>query len=62
MIDHIVNDKDNIVYPDRFAKQLRNSVAFSQLDGEGMREMESQQINAMKKRTERTYFKTICYE
>ena len=48
LIDHIVNDKDKIVYPNRFAKQLRNSFALSQLDGEGMRQMEIQQINAMK--------------
>ena len=48
LIDHIVNDKDKIVYPNRFAKQLRISFALSQLDGEGMRQMEMQQINAMK--------------
>ena len=48
LIDHIVNDKDKIVYPNRFAKQLRSSFSLSQLDGEGMRQMEIQQINAMK--------------
>ena len=29
LIDTIVNDKDKIVYPNRFAKQLRNSFALS---------------------------------
>ena len=33
VIDYIENDKDKIKYPDRTAKQLRNTFELSQLDG-----------------------------
>ena len=48
IIDEIVNPKDKIIFPNRFAKQLRNSFELSQLDGEGMRQMEMQSVNVMK--------------
>ena len=44
------NDKDKIKYPDRTAKQLRNTFELSQLDGVGMRIMEQQQFKEAKER------------
>jgi len=32
-VDYIENDKDKIEYPDRTAKELRNTFELSQLDG-----------------------------
>ena len=50
VIDYIENDKDKIKYPDRTAKQLRNTFELSQLDGVGMRIMEQQQFKEAKER------------
>ena len=40
VIDYIENDNDKIRYPDRAAKQLRNTFELSQLDGVGMQIVE----------------------
>ena len=58
VIDYIENDKDKIEYPDRAAKQLRNTFELSQLDGVGMQIMEQQQFREMKEREKRTPIKT----
>ena len=50
VIDQIENNNDQIKYPDRTAKQLRNTFELSQLDGVGMRLMEQQQFNEVKER------------
>ena len=48
VIDYILRDSDIIRYPNRFAKQIRDSPWLTQLDGEGMRQMEQHQIEQMK--------------
>ena len=48
VVDYIEDDKDKIKYPDRTAKQLRNTFELSQLDGVGMQLMEQQQLQEMK--------------
>ena len=56
VIDYIENDKDKIKYPDRTAKQLRNTFELSQLDGVGMQIMEEQQFRQMKEREKTNRF------
>ena len=49
LIDVAVSDGlDNIRFPNRDASFLRNGFVLSQLDGEGMRQMEKQQEMASK--------------
>ena len=60
VIDYIEHDKDKIKYPDRTAKQLRNTFELSQLDGVGMQIMEQQQFREMKEREKGTPIKTTC--
>ncbi len=43
LINYLLNDQEKINYPNRYAKQLRESPYLTQLDGEGMGEMELQQ-------------------
>ena len=47
LIDYIQNDQDIIRYPDRAAKQLRESPYLTQLDGDGMMDMQTQEANEM---------------
>ena len=47
LADRIENEPNAIKYPDRTATLIRNSFALSQLDGEGLREMEHQQAQPM---------------
>ena len=47
LADIIENAPTTIKYPDRTATIVRNSFELSQLDGEGMRDMEEQQANQM---------------
>ena len=44
VIDYIENDTAKIRYPNRTAKQIRNTFEFSELDGVGMQLMEQQQF------------------
>ena len=60
IVDYIEKDPDKIMYPDRWAKQIRNSFELSQLDGEGMREMENQQINQMKEQEKENILRTLA--
>ena len=48
LVNYIERDPDKIKLPNREAKFTRNSPMMSQLDGEGLREMEEQQLTAMK--------------
>ena len=50
VLDYIENNNDTIKYPDRTAKQLRNTFELSQLDGVGVRIMEQQQFKEAKER------------
>ena len=47
LITQIETEPNTIKYPDRTATFVRNSFELSQLDGEGMREMEQQQAQHM---------------
>ncbi len=48
IVDYLANGQETIRYPDRFAKMVRNHPYLTQLDGEGMMEMQEQQENAWK--------------
>ena len=48
IVDYLANGQETIRYPDRFAKFIRNHPYLTQLDGEGMMEMQEQQENAWK--------------
>ena len=48
LVDFIEKDPERIHYPDRRATELRESPYLTQLDGEGMRQMESSEVNKMK--------------
>ena len=50
LVDFIERDPVIIHYPDRRAFQFRESHYLTQLDGEGMRQMESLEINRFKER------------
>jgi len=52
VVEYIRNPKDVIKFPDRYAKQIRNSFELSQLDGVGMMEHEEHELQTMKE-TER---------
>jgi hypothetical protein len=45
IVDYLANGQETIKYPDRFAKFIRNHPYLTQLDGEGMMEMQEQQEN-----------------
>ncbi len=60
VIDYIENDNDKIRYPDRTAKQLRNTFELSQLDGVGMQLMEQQQFREMKEREKEHLLRQIA--
>ena len=55
LINYILTDQDIIRYPDRYAKQLRESPFLTQLDGEGMGDMEAQQ----EKQFQETYHENV---
>jgi len=48
LVDFIERDPVRIHYPDRRATEMRESPYLTQLDGEGMRQMESLELNKMK--------------
>ena len=48
LIEHIANDKERIRYPDRRATFTRNHPYMTQLDGETLANIESQQFEALK--------------
>ena len=48
VVEYIKNSKDVIKFPDRYAKQIRNSFELSQLDGVGMMEHEEHELQTMK--------------
>lgn len=47
VINEFETEPNPIKYPDRTATLVSNSFGFSQLDGDGMREMEEQQARQM---------------
>ncbi len=48
LVDYLKGKQEVIKYPDRFAKRIREHPFLTQLDGEGLVEMEKQQENAWK--------------
>jgi hypothetical protein len=48
IVDYIANGQETIKYPDRLAKFMRNHPYLTQLDGEGVMEMQEQQENVWK--------------
>ena len=48
IINYVENDQEIIKYPDRFARLMREHTYLTQLDSEGMFEMQDQQEAAMK--------------
>ncbi|MFN9897988.1 MAG: hypothetical protein ACK55Z_04160, partial [bacterium] len=48
IVDYIANGQETIKYPDRLAKFMRNHPYLTQLDGEGIMEMQDQQEEAWK--------------
>lgn len=48
IIDYLRGKQEVIKYPDRFAKRIREHPYLTQLDGEGLADMEEQQSEAMK--------------
>ena len=48
IVNYLAYGQEIIKYPDRFAKIIRNHPYLTQLDGEGMMEMQEQQENAWK--------------
>ena len=48
IVEYIAYGQETIQYPDRLAKFMRNHPYLTQLDGEGMMEMQEQQENAWK--------------
>ena len=61
LIDVAVSDGlENIRFPNRDATFLRNGFVLSQLDGEGMRQMEKQQEMASKESYKKAFIKINC--
>ena len=48
VVEYLKHPKDVIRFPDRYAKQIRNSFELSQLDGVGMMEHEEHELQTMK--------------
>ena len=62
LVDFIERDPVKIQYPDRRATQLRESPYLTQLDGEGMRQMESLEINRFKEREKKHILQQMSTE
>jgi len=60
LVDFISNDPVKMVYPDRRATQLRESPYLTQLDGEGMRQMEQFELNLTKKQQQKHILKALA--
>ena len=61
LIDYLQTDQEIIRYPDRYAKRLRESPYLTQLDGEGTRTMEQQQLEAMKEQRRDDFLREVSY-
>ena len=61
IINYLENEQEIIKYPDRTAKFLRDSPYLTQLDGEGQRTLEEQQLNAMKQQEKDKILRQMGY-
>jgi hypothetical protein len=59
IVEYLTYGQETIRYPDRFAKIIRNHPYLTQLDGEGMMEMQEQQENAWKQQEKENRIKTL---
>jgi hypothetical protein len=59
IVDYLTYGQETIRYPDRFAKIIRNHPYLTQLDGEGMMEMQEQQENAWKQQEKENRIKML---
>ncbi len=59
IVEYITYGQETIKYPDRFAKIIRNHPYLTQLDGEGMMEMQEQQENAWKQQEKENRIKML---
>ena len=62
LVDFIERDPTIVHYPNRRATQLRESPYLTQLDGEGMRQMESLEINRFKAQEKKHILKQMSTE
>ena len=62
IIDYLQNDQEIIRYPDRFARRIREHPYLTQLDGEGMREMEEQQLQQMREQEKENRLREIAVQ
>jgi hypothetical protein len=60
LVGEIERDTTIIHYPDRRATQLRESPYLTQLDGEGMRQMENMEMNLMNEQTKQHILKDMA--
>jgi hypothetical protein len=59
IVEYLTYGQETIRYPDRFAKIIRNHPYLTQLDGEGMMEMQEQQENAWKQQEKENRIKML---
>lgn len=59
-INYLQNSQEIIKYPDRLAKQIRNSPYLTQLDGVGMSILEEQQMNRLKEEEKQIELKRLA--
>jgi len=61
IINYLENEQEIIHYPNRTAKFLRESPYLTQLDGEGQRTLEEQQLNALKQQEKEKILREMGY-
>ena len=59
-VDFIETDPERIKYPDRRAAELRESPYLTQLDGDGMRQMETLELNKIKEQEKQNMLLNIA--
>ena len=61
LINYLENEQEILKFPNRTAKFLRDSPYLTQLDGEGQRTMEEQQLNVMKQQEKDRILREMGY-
>ena len=62
IINYLEHGQELIKYPNRAAKFLKDSPYLTQLDGEGMRTLEEQQLGAMRQRAKEDMLRELGYK
>ena len=60
VVEYLKHPKDVISFPNRYAKQIRNSFELSQLDGVGMMEHEQHELQVMKETEKANALKKVA--